>query len=85
MDIEALLGDRDWVLRLARSLARDDAQADDLAQDGWISALKRPPGRAVRAWWRRVLRRRHVLRIDVQPVEQRIHVRLRVKEVHQIV
>lgn len=58
MNIEALLRDRDWVSRLARSLARDDAQADDLAQDGWVAALKNPPGRAVRAWWRRVLRRR---------------------------
>jgi RNA polymerase sigma-70 factor (ECF subfamily) len=56
--IDALLADRDWVRRLARSLARDDAQADDLAQDGWVSALRSPPARAVRAWWRRVLRRR---------------------------
>lgn len=58
MNIEALLRDRDWVSRLARSLARDDAQADDLAQDGWLAALRSPPGRAVRAWWRSVLRRR---------------------------
>ncbi len=58
MNIEALLADRDWVRRLARSLARDDAQADDLAQDGWVAALRNPPGLAVRAWWRRVLRRR---------------------------
>ncbi|MCK6461634.1 MAG: hypothetical protein L6Q95_17265, partial [Planctomycetes bacterium] len=52
VNIEALLRDRDWVSRLARSLARDDAQADDLAQDGWLAALRSPPGRAVRAWWR---------------------------------
>jgi len=58
--VEALLQDRAWLKGLARSLVRDEATADDLAQDGWLAALKRPPTRHVRAWWRRVLVRRAI-------------------------
>lgn len=45
--------------RLARQLVRDEALADDLAQDAWLSAMRQPPddGRAWRAWLRTVVRR----------------------------
>lgn len=44
-----------FVRRLAVSLAGDAAEADDLEQEAWLAALKRPPSRSPRAWFRRVL------------------------------
>lgn len=41
--IGALLEQRTFLRRLARSLVRDAATADDLEQDTWVAALKRPP------------------------------------------
>lgn len=54
--IDALLEHASWVGGLARSLVGPD-RADDLAQDVWVSALRRPPGRegSLRGWLRRVL------------------------------
>ena len=50
--IGALLEQRAFLRRLARSLVRDAAAADDLEQDTWIAALKRPPrsSRSALAW-----------------------------------
>src|SRR6185503_8438326 len=55
--LDELLARREWVTRFARSLARDDASADDLAQDAWVAAIERPPATAdaPAGWLRRVL------------------------------
>src|SRR5262245_52198262 len=44
---EALLAHTGWMRRLARSLVRDDAQADDVVQDAMTAALRSPPRDAV--------------------------------------
>ena len=53
--IEDLLAQSDWVWRLARSLVRDDHQADDIVQDTWVAALRHPSihagSRAARSAW----------------------------------
>ncbi len=56
--IESLLAHRTWLRRLARSLVRDAHEADDLEQEVWVKALRRPPrtGRSVRGWLATVLR-----------------------------
>ena len=56
--IEALIEHEGFVRSLAKSLVSDHALADDLAQDTWVAALRRPPtGRgAVRGWLARVMR-----------------------------
>jgi RNA polymerase sigma-70 factor (ECF subfamily) len=55
----ALLAHRAWVRRLARSLVRDDASADDLEQRTWVAAMRSPPASedAARPWLARVVRR----------------------------
>jgi RNA polymerase sigma-70 factor (ECF subfamily) len=55
---EELLGHRDWVLKLAESLLSDPQSADDVAQETWLAALRRPPeeGRAPRPWLASVVR-----------------------------
>src|SRR5688572_8917423 len=55
---EDLLSHTEWVRRLARSLAGDDATADDLVQETWIAASRRPPDldRPVRPWLAVVVR-----------------------------
>jgi RNA polymerase sigma factor (sigma-70 family) len=54
--LDELLARREWVRRFARTLARDDATADDLAQDAMLAAIERPPQRAdaPAGWLRRV-------------------------------
>jgi RNA polymerase sigma-70 factor (ECF subfamily) len=44
---ESLLAHTGWMRRLARSLVRDDAQADDVVQDAMAAALRSPPRDAV--------------------------------------
>jgi len=58
--LDELLARREWVRRFARTLARDDASADDLAQDAWVAAVEHPPRHAdaPAGWFRRVLTRR---------------------------
>ena len=53
----------DFVRRLARRLARDEAQAEDLAQETWVAALEGGPREAggLRPWLARVLRNRAAL------------------------
>jgi RNA polymerase sigma factor (sigma-70 family) len=57
-DIGVLLQHSTWMRRLAMSLVRDDAAADDLVQETWVAALKHPPraGDDVRPWLGKVLR-----------------------------
>lgn len=40
---ETLLAHTGWMRRLARTLVRDDAQADDVVQDAVVAALRTPP------------------------------------------
>ncbi|HVS18990.1 MAG TPA: sigma-70 family RNA polymerase sigma factor, partial [Planctomycetota bacterium] len=54
---DALLAHEAFVLRLARSLVRDEATARDVAQETWLSALEHPPRPgSARAWLARVTR-----------------------------
>jgi len=57
--IEALLAERGWVQRLARSLASDAASAEDVTQESWLRALRRPPGHTgnLRSWFGFLVRR----------------------------
>jgi len=57
--IEELLNEAGWLRQLAASLVGDRAQAEDLVQDTWVAALRRPPGEGEpRPWLARVLRNR---------------------------
>ena len=58
MDIEKLLSHRPFVRSLARSLVRDDARADDLVQETYLTAMKNPPrhSRSLRAWLGAIVR-----------------------------
>ena len=58
---EALLAELGWIRGLARSLVRDAASAEDLAQETYLAALERPPrtarsGASLRAWLAKVTR-----------------------------
>jgi len=64
--IGQLLEHARWVRGLARCLTSDDADADDLAQDAWVAALRHPPQETTRGWLGAVMRnaRRMALRGD---------------------
>ena len=51
------LKDMAWVRNLARALLRDDATADDVAQDAWLIAAEKAPtdGRPLKPWLSRVV------------------------------
>lgn len=55
-DVAELLGETEWLTRLARSLTGSAADADDVVQDTLVAALRSPPDpdRPVRPWLRRV-------------------------------
>ena len=55
--IDELLAQAPWIRGLALRLARDEAAADDLVQDAWVLALRRPPRHVsqARGWFTRVL------------------------------
>jgi RNA polymerase sigma-70 factor (ECF subfamily) len=57
--VEDLLRHRTFVRALARSLVHDDATADDVTQDTYVTALRNPPAdmTTARSWLARVLRR----------------------------
>jgi RNA polymerase sigma-70 factor (ECF subfamily) len=59
-----LLEQASWAHRLARSLVHDTDEADDLVQETWIAALRRPPAadRPLRPWLATVLRRQRTKR-----------------------
>src|SRR5262245_1897974 len=50
--LEALLAERAWVQRIARSLVSDMHRAEDIAQTAFTSALERPPHHVLnlRSW-----------------------------------
>src|SRR5512132_2336194 len=56
--VERLLEHREWVRALARSLVEGAADADDLAQEAWVAALKNPPRNdaSLRGWFATTLR-----------------------------
>jgi hypothetical protein len=58
LSAEQLLQDAVWLTGLARSLAHDRDDADDLVQDAWIAAWRRQPdaSRPMRAWLTKVVR-----------------------------
>jgi len=58
LDLEELRRHTDAVRRLARRILRDDARADDVVQETWLMALRRPPRERARlgAWLGRVAR-----------------------------
>ena len=58
MTAEQLLQDGAWLKGLARTLARDEDDADDLVQESWIAAWRRQPDadRPMRAWLTKVVR-----------------------------
>jgi RNA polymerase sigma-70 factor (ECF subfamily) len=55
--MEHLVTETAWLRRLARSLVKDDALADDLVQDTFVTAAEKAPrdGRPLRPWLFRVL------------------------------
>ncbi len=55
---DELLAHAGWVRALSRVLVADPNAAEDIEQDAWVAALKRPPeaGDGLRAWWSRVVR-----------------------------
>ncbi|TDJ72632.1 MAG: sigma-70 family RNA polymerase sigma factor, partial [Planctomycetota bacterium] len=54
---EELLAHAGWVRALARRLARDHESAEDLVQETWLTALRKPPRRGpdLRGWLARVV------------------------------
>jgi RNA polymerase sigma factor (sigma-70 family) len=58
LDPEALLAEAAWLKRLARTLAGDVDDADDLVQESWITAWRRNPdtSRPLRPWLGKVVR-----------------------------
>jgi RNA polymerase sigma-70 factor (ECF subfamily) len=54
---EQLLGDAEWIRRLALRLAGDGDDADDLVQESWIAAWRRQPdtSRPLRPWLAKVI------------------------------
>jgi DNA-directed RNA polymerase specialized sigma24 family protein len=56
-DVAELLGQAEWLTRLARSLTGNAAEADDVVQETYVAALRSPPDprRPARPWLRRVL------------------------------
>ncbi|MHC5021325.1 MAG: sigma-70 family RNA polymerase sigma factor [Planctomycetota bacterium] len=62
---EALLGEADFIRSVARRLVYDPSHAEDVAQEAWVAALRRPPAgvTSLRGWLtavvRNLARRRH--------------------------
>jgi RNA polymerase sigma-70 factor (ECF subfamily) len=54
---EQLMAEMGWVRKLARALVKDDALADDVAQDTWLVAAEQQPDvdRPLRPWLARVV------------------------------
>ena len=58
IDARILLDHAEWIGRLARSLVRDEHEAEDLVQETWLAALRSRPdeARTLRPWLGHVLR-----------------------------
>ncbi len=71
--LDALLRHDPFVRRLARSLLTDADAADDLAQETWLAAIRRPPSHlsAPRGWLARVTRNLAVSRHRQQAARAR--------------
>ena len=56
--LDNLLAHRRWVQGVARRLLRDEAAAEDLAQEAWVRVMRSPPdfARDPKPWLRRVLK-----------------------------
>jgi len=56
--LDALLTQSAWLRRLAGTLVRGEAAADDLVQETWLAVLRHPPrdARFPRAWLARIVR-----------------------------
>jgi RNA polymerase sigma-70 factor (ECF subfamily) len=65
MDSQQILAQGPWLRALARGLVRNESVADDLVQDAWTAALRRPPpkDRPLRPWLARVLRNAMLMRL----------------------
>lgn len=57
-DLDAMLAHSGWVRALARSLVADPDLADDIEQQTWLTAMRRPPShdRNLRSWLGSVVR-----------------------------
>jgi RNA polymerase sigma-70 factor (ECF subfamily) len=73
MDVTELLEHASWMRRLAMSLVRDSAAADDLVQDALVAAMKHPPREDAppRPWLREVLRNTFFARLRSDARRQR--------------
>lgn len=92
MDLERLTKEMGWVRRLAGAIIKDDALADDVAQETWIIASQHAPeDRPLRPWLHRVVlnlvrmgtrsatrRRARELATDISPVATPIELAERV-------
>ena len=60
LEVEDLLEHQGWVRSLAASLVTAPGRAEDVAQEVWLTGLRRAPGRegSLRGWLARVLRSR---------------------------
>lgn len=59
---DQLLAHRAWVRAVARGLAEQESDVDDLEQDAWLASLRTPPTRVtgLPTWFARVVRNRAV-------------------------
>ena len=69
--LDVLLVEAQWLRELARYLAHDHPDADDLVQETWAAALRSPPapGRPPRPWLGQVLR--NLIRMNVRGAARR--------------
>ena len=60
--LDQLFAHRAWLRRLARGLVGDPHAADDLVQEVWMAAMRRPPQerRSLKGWLATVLRRKAI-------------------------
>lgn len=68
LTLEELLTQAGWAHRLARTLVRDGDDADDLVQEAWIAAARRPPNieGSPRPWLATVLRNQGAKRAQAE-------------------
>ncbi len=64
-DWDAMLREVGWLRQLAMHLAKNEEEAEELVQETWLAALRRPPtiGSSLRPWLATVLRHRYFDRL----------------------